>query len=79
MFDTTPTSFLVSPNLQEYEFMIFSARFQELAKHDYSREIVPQKHCTKNFWLVKPADQNQGRLRMIFLANLGKRKGNRSV
>jgi len=61
VFDTTPTSYLVSPNLQEYEFMTFSARFQELAKHDYSREIVPQKHCIKNFWLVKPADQNQGK------------------
>lgn len=61
VFDTTPTSFLVTPDLTEYEYRIFAGRFQEIAKQDYSKEALPQKHCTKNMWLVKPAAQNQGK------------------
>ena len=28
--------------------------------------IMPQKHCTNNIWLVKPANENQGKGIKIF-------------
>lgn len=60
VFDTTPTTFLVSPSPSDYEFSLFVMRYNEIARQDFSRETLPQKHCAQNFWLVKPADQNQG-------------------
>jgi hypothetical protein len=40
----------------------------ELQKVDGNslKERTPQKHCKENYWLVKPANMNQGRGIEIF-------------
>jgi hypothetical protein len=68
VFDTTPTSFVVTSQLDTYEFHQFVARYMELQKADGNslKERTPQKHCKENYWLVKPANMNQGRGIEIF-------------
>jgi Tubulin-tyrosine ligase family len=68
VFDTTPTSFVVTSQLDTYEFHQFVARYMELQKGDGHslKERTPQKHCKENYWLVKPANMNQGRGIEIF-------------
>ena len=60
LFDTTPTTFVVSSNLDTYEYFHFVKRFEELKKNngEVSYEKVPPKHCKENMWIVKPADEN---------------------
>lgn len=60
VFDTTPTSFVVNSNLETYEYNQFIERYQDLANGDGDtiKEKLPTKHCKKNIWLVKPANQN---------------------
>lgn len=68
VFDTTPTTFVVSSNLDTYEYHQFVKRFQDLKKRcgDTYKEKVPAKHCQQNMWMVKPANENQGKGIKIF-------------
>jgi hypothetical protein len=68
VFDTTPTTFVVSSNLDTYEYHQFCKRFQDLAKNDGQsiKERMPPKYCKQNMWLVKPANENQGKGIRIF-------------
>jgi hypothetical protein len=68
VFETTPTTFVVSSNLETYEYFQFIKRYQDLKRGDGQtiKERVPQKHCHKNVWLVKPANENQGKGIKIF-------------
>lgn len=68
VFDTTPTSFVVTSQLDTYEFHQFVSRYMDLQKNDGAclKEKTPQKHCRENYWLVKPANMNQGRGIEIF-------------
>lgn len=68
VFDSTPTTFVVNSNLDTYEFMQFAKRFEELKKQEGSsmKERMPKKHCRLNMWMVKPANENQGRGIKIF-------------
>lgn len=63
MFDTLPTSFVVSSKLEDYEYAQFIERYQDLANGDGDtiKEKLPQKHCRRNIWLIKPANENQGK------------------
>lgn len=47
VFDTTPTTFVVSSNLDTYEYHQFVKRFQDLKKSqgELLKEKVPSKHC----------------------------------
>eukprot|EP00347_Sterkiella_histriomuscorum_P014075 403362257 len=68
VFDSTPTSFVVSSSLDTYEYHQFVARYMDLQRNEghSAKERIPQKHCTENYWLVKPANMNQGRGIEIF-------------
>ena len=68
VFDTTPTSFVVSSKLETYEYHQFIKRFEDLHKGEGTtiKERVPQKHCLRNMWLIKPANENQGKGIKIF-------------
>ena len=66
VFMTTPSTFLLSAALDDQEFQEFSQRFRELQKGFCLKEKLPQKHCEKNIWLVKPAAANQGKGIEIF-------------
>jgi len=41
---------------------MFARRFGELRGKNFpAKERMPQKHCSKNLWLIKPANENQGK------------------
>jgi len=63
VFDSTPTSFVVNSRVETHDRAQFARRFGELkGKHGHpAKERMPAKHCTKNLWLVKPANENQGK------------------
>jgi hypothetical protein len=44
------------------------SRYTDLQRNNgfSPKERTPQKHCTENYWLVKPANLNQGRGIEIF-------------
>ena len=65
-FDSTPTSYVVSANLDDADYYDFKKRYADLAKGFCMDERVPNKHCKLNMWLVKPSNQNQGRGIEIF-------------
>jgi hypothetical protein len=50
----------VTAGVEDYEFALFATRFKELSNNQFNKENTPQKHCTGNFWLIKPANLNQG-------------------
>ena len=68
VFDTTPTTFIVSSNLDTYEYHLFCKRYADLKKSfgDSYKEKCPSKHCKQNMWMVKPANENQGKGIRIF-------------
>ena len=68
--ETTPTTFVVLSNCHDAEYQSFIQRFHELEKGNFKREKVPSKHCEGNVWLIKPANENQGRGIEIFKNNL---------
>ena len=39
----------------------FVQRFNEIEKKNFKKEHLPQKHCNHNWWLIKPAQMNQGK------------------
>ena len=58
VFDSTPTTFLVSSNPDDHEIVQFMYRFKELVNGGSKKERIPYKHCVDNIWLVKPAAMN---------------------
>lgn len=68
VFDSTPTSFVVSSKLETHETHQFNKRFDDLAKENFHplKEKVPEEQCKMNTWLVKPANENQGKGIKIF-------------
>ena len=61
VFDTTPTTFIISTASDDNEVSLLTNRFKEIARGGSHKERVPMKHCEQNMWLVKPASLNQGR------------------
>lgn len=63
IFDSTPTSFVVNSKFETDQWGQFSRRFTDLrAKSMHPiKEKMPQKHCDQNLWLIKPANENQGK------------------
>ena len=53
VFHSTPTTFLVDENGKNTHLQ------KSLIRH--SEKILPDKHCLKNLWLVKPEGLNRGR------------------
>ena len=66
VFDTTPTSYVVTAGILTKEFNSLVKRYANIQKNAAHKERMPQKHCTKNMWLVKPANENQGKGIKIF-------------
>jgi hypothetical protein len=60
-FDSTPTSFIITIQVEDTEYHSFLARFNEIQASKSSLERMPAKHCGENMWLVKPAALNQGK------------------
>jgi len=56
-----PTSFIITAGVDDHEYSVFASRFKELEKNNSLYEKLPEKHCSANIWLVKPADLNQGK------------------
>ena len=44
----------------------FEMQFKKIAKNPGRREKLPEKHCKKNLWLVKPSAMNRGQGIEIF-------------
>ena len=59
---------MVTSQLDTYEFHQFVSRYTDLQRNNgfSPKERTPQKHCAENYWLVKPANMNQGRGIEIF-------------
>ena len=56
------TSYIITAgHMEESEYSSFYSRYHELERNVYSKEHMPKKHCLKNSWLVKPANENCGR------------------
>ena len=66
VFDTTPTTFIISTASDDNEINLLTSRFKEISRGGSHKERVPVKHCAQNMWLVKPASLNQGRGIEIF-------------
>lgn len=64
--DVLPTCFVLTVGVEDTEYGNFCARFSELEKKNFLRERLPAKHCQDNWWLIKPANLNQGRGIKIF-------------
>ena len=73
LFDSTPTSFIIEANNEDEEFFALVLRYKEITQGLFSKERVPEKHCSQNVWLVKPANLNQG---TVFCRNEARRKRN---
>ena len=66
-FHAIPTTFLVnSSHKDDPGWSAFSTRFRQIAHNDYSQEDMPAKHCSKNMWIVKPPNSNQGQGIRVF-------------
>lgn len=59
--DTTPSTFIVVPNCNDFEYQNFIKHFHDLEKKTHKESKVPPKHCSENVWMIKPAAMNQGR------------------
>lgn len=62
IFDSTPTSFLLTAGVDDNEYANFVARYRDIVKQSFTKECIPAKHCEANMWLVKPANLNQGNI-----------------
>lgn len=60
IWDTTPTSFIISAGSDDIEYQQLINRIKDISKRIFQRESLPAKHCMENMWLVKPANLNQG-------------------
>lgn len=58
--DVLPTCFSITAGIEDSEFHRFVKRFHELDSKSLGKERLPKKHCNDNWWLVKPANMNQG-------------------
>lgn len=61
IWDTTPTSFILTAGNEDTEFSTFVNRVKDLARKSFHKESLPAKHCLENMWLVKPENLNQGK------------------
>ena len=61
VYDTIPTSFIITALVEDLEYRQFHIRFSEIQNGYCNKEKLPIKHCEKNMWLIKPAALNQGK------------------
>lgn len=58
IFDSTPTTFIISRASDDRDVHLFLQRFRENARGGSRSERIPFKHCERNMWVVKPAALN---------------------
>jgi hypothetical protein len=58
IFESTPTTFIITAGYENQEMLNFQTRFKEIAQKKFSKEHTPEKHCAENVWLIKPANMN---------------------
>lgn len=58
IFDSTPTTFIMSQSADERDNYLFLQRYREISTGGSVMERVPYKHCQENMWVVKPAALN---------------------
>lgn len=63
LFDSTPTTFIIDDAELPGNYLSLLQRYKEISQGIFRRERVPEKHCRRNMWIVKPADLNQGRVK----------------
>lgn len=61
LFDTIPTSFIITIQVEDSEYTSFLTRFNEIQAGKSGMERMPAKHTGENMWLIKPAALNQGK------------------
>lgn len=62
LFDSTPTSFVVNTRFETDQYTQFAKRYTDLQKNAQPfKEKMPAKHSEQNLWLIKPANENQGK------------------
>jgi hypothetical protein len=61
VFDSTPTSFVLTAGIEDKDFHELVRRCQDIEKGHLFRERMPGKHVGQNIWLLKPVNLNQGR------------------
>ncbi|CAI2376878.1 unnamed protein product [Moneuplotes crassus] len=71
VFDSTPTTFIISPNLDGDDFKMFnhllkSSKPKTSNSPTYRDDAILPKHCESGTWLVKPSCMNRGRGIEIF-------------
>lgn len=61
VFDVLPTAYILNPTMSS-EIKAFKKRFSDLhiGHGMYPLENIPEKHCIKNQWIVKPEGLNRG-------------------
>ncbi len=66
-FHAVPTTFLINSAFpDDAGWSAFAERFKAIAGRDFAQEDMPAKHCSKNMWIVKPPNSNQGRGIRVF-------------
>lgn len=59
--EVMPTCYIVTASIEDIQFFKFTQKFQALSEKVFKKEKMPQKHCEDNWWIMKPANLNQGR------------------
>lgn len=53
--------FSLKAHKNDTEYKDFVEKFHQIEKKNYYKEKVPEKHCEKNVWYIKPESDNQGK------------------
>ena len=64
--DTHPQAYIITSNPNDYEFQEFKKKFLNIERGYIQNEKLTPKQYELNFWLLKPANMNQGKGIEIF-------------
>ena len=56
-----PTCFLLTSGVEDVQYYKFTERYRDISLKSFRKERMPPKHCQDNWWIIKPANMNQGR------------------
>eukprot|EP00347_Sterkiella_histriomuscorum_P010551 403375852 len=64
--DSLPMAFMITSNPNDFDFQVFRKKFQNIERGYVYKEKLAPKQFEQNFWLLKPANMNQGKGIEIF-------------
>lgn len=59
-------AYIITSSTEDFEFKEFKKKFANIERGYIYNERLSHKHFDKNFWLLKPANMNQGKGIEIF-------------